>query len=295
MPRRKRRRLSPSDTIFQIFTYIFISFVIIVTLYPFIYIVSSSISDSSYVARAEIWLYPKGINFNAYERVFKDPMLLTSYGNTLLYVFAGTLINLIMTTMTAYPLSRRSFSGRRFLMKMITFTMFFSGGMVPTYLLVKGIGILNTRWAMVIPVAISTYNLIIMRSFFEEIPESLHEAATIDGANDLQILFKIFLALSKPILATMVLFYAVSHWNSYFNAMLYLNKEEMQPLQMFLRKILIQYESSDMITDIIQDRDSVSLTIRYAAIVISTLPIICVYPFLQKYFVKGVMIGAVKG
>ena len=173
--------------------------------------------------------------------------------------------------------------------------MFFSGGMVPTYLLVKNLGLINNIWALILPVAISTYNLIVTRTFLEGIPESLHEAATIDGANELQIFLRIYLPLSKAILATMTLFYAVSHWNGYFNAMLYLNKESLQPLQIFLRNVLIQYEASEMMTDIIQDRDSVSQTIRYATIMISVIPIMCVYPFLQKYFVKGVMIGAVKG
>lgn len=291
----RRIKNSPGDLVFTVITYLVVSLVIVVTLYPFIYIISNSISESGAVARSEIWLLPKGINFDAYTRVFKDPLLLTSYGNTLWYVCIGTLINLGMTTSLAYPLSRRAFQGRRILMIAVTFTMFFSGGMVPTYILIQKLGLLNTRWALVLPVAISTYNLIVTRSFLENIPESLHEAATIDGASELTIFIRIFLPLSKPILATMTLFYAVAHWNSYFNAMLYLTREQLYPLQLFLRRILIQYEASEMMTDVIQDRDSISMTIRYAAIIISTLPIICVYPFLQKYFVKGVMIGAIKG
>jgi putative aldouronate transport system permease protein len=180
-------------------------------------------------------------------------------------------------------------------MLFIGFTMFFNGGLVPTYLLVKNLHLINTRWALVFPVAISTWNLIIMRTFFEGIPDSLHEAATIDGCSEVGILTRIYIRLSGPIMAVMVLFYAVAHWNSFFNAMMYLNGEELAPLQILLRKILIQYDNSDMMKDLSQGRDVVGQTIRYSTIVVSILPIITVYPFLQKYFVKGVMIGAIKG
>ena len=290
------KRRTAGDAAFSVVTYVFILLVLLVTLYPFLYIISSSISDAGAVARAEVWLLPKGpLNVDAYQRVLSDPMLLTSYGNTLWYVAVGTIVNLVMTTTLAYPLARTGFKGKRVLMMGIVFTMYFSGGMVPGYILVKNLGLIDNRWALIIPVAISTYNLIVTRSFFEGIPDTIHEAATIDGAGEFRIFSQIILPLSKPILATMVLFYAVSHWNSYFNAMLYLNKEEFYPLQLFLRRILIQYEASEMMTDVMNNRDSVSMTIRYAAIVISTLPIMCVYPFLQKYFVKGVMVGAIKG
>jgi len=264
-------------------------------MYPFVFVASASISYTQYLARQEIWLYPRGINFNAYRRVLNDPMLLTSYRNTLWQVAVGTTINLFMTTTLAYSLSRRNFSGRRFLMMAVVFTMFFSGGMIPTYMIVRSLGLLNTLWALVIPTAISTWNLIVTRSFFDSVPESYHEAATIDGAGEFRIFSTIILPLSKPILATMVLFYAVAHWNSFFNALLYINREHLFPLQIFLRRILIQYEASDMMVDVILDREAVGLSIRYAAIIISTVPILCVYPFLQKYFVKGVMIGGIKG
>jgi putative aldouronate transport system permease protein len=288
-------RKTPEDVVFAAATNIFVVFVIFVTLYPFIFIASASISNASAVTRMEVWLLPKGINFDAYRRVFREAQLLVSYRNTIWYVLVGTTINLIMTTLLAYPLSRRRFQGRRFLMIAITFTMFFSGGMVPSFILVRSLGLINTRWALVIPSAISTYNLIVTRTFFENIPESLHEMATIDGAGEFRIFIRIFLPLSMPILATLVLFYAVGHWNTYFNAMLYLSRESLYPLQIFLRKILLQYEANDLMLDIQLDRNDISRTIRYATIMISTLPIICVYPFLQKYFVKGVMIGAIKG
>lgn len=287
--------MTVGDVIFSAITYLFIGLVIIATIYPFIYIISCSISDSNAVARGEVWLLPVNINFNAYERVVTDPKLWRSYGNTIFIAVVGTAINLALTTSFAYPLSRRNFSARRFLMIGVTITMFFSGGMVPTYLLVKGLGLINNIWSLIIPVGISTYNLIVTRSFLESIPESMHEAAIIDGANEFQTFVKIYLPLSKAILATMTLFYAVSYWNSYFNAMLYLNKESLYPLQIFLRNILIQYEANELMTDIIQDKDSISQTIRYATIMVSVIPIMCVYPFLQKYFAKGVMIGAVKG
>jgi putative aldouronate transport system permease protein len=295
MTKRIWGRKTPEDIIFAAATNIFVIFTVFVTLYPFVFIASSSISNAGAVTRMEVWLLPKGINFDAYRRVFRDAQLWVSYRNTIWYVLVGTIVNLIMTTLLAYPLSRRRFQGRRFLMIAITFTMFFSGGMVPSFILVRSLGLINTRWALVIPSAISTYNLIVTRTFFEGIPESLHEMATIDGAGEFRIFIQIFLPLSMPILATLVLFYAVGHWNTYFNAMLYLSREALYPLQIFLRKILLQYEANDMVLDIQIDRNDISRTIRYATIMISTLPIICVYPFLQKYFVKGVMIGAIKG
>ncbi|MDR0450516.1 MAG: carbohydrate ABC transporter permease [Treponema sp.] len=288
-------RKTPEDIVFAAATNIFVLFVVFVTLYPFIFIASASISNASAVTRMEVWLLPKGINFGAYRRVFRETQLWISYRNTIWYVAVGTTVNLIMTTLLAYPLSRRRFQGRRFLMIAITFTMFFSGGMIPSFILVRSLGLINTRWALVIPSAISTYNLIVTRTFFENIPESLHEMATIDGAGEFRIFVRIFLPLSLPILGTLVLFYAVGHWNTYFNAMLYLSRDALYPLQIFLRKILLQYEANDLVLDIQLDRNDISQTIRYATIMISTLPIICVYPFLQKYFVKGVMIGAIKG
>lgn len=289
------KRLTAGDRIFLIVDYIILLFVMIITLYPFIYVVSASISDPGALARGEVWLLPKGFSLDAYRRVFDNPQIWNSYYNTIWYVVVGTAINLFMTIITAYPLSRKSFSGRSTIMMLIAFTMFFGGGMVPTYLLIKELGLLNTRWAIVLPGAISTWNLIIMRTFFESIPESLQEAAIIDGCNDISILARIVLPLSMPVIAVMVLFYAVAHWNSYFNALLYLNDQKLYPLQMVLRQILIQLEGNEMIQDLTEGREATSQTVRYATIIVAIVPIICVYPFLQKYFVKGVMIGAIKG
>jgi putative aldouronate transport system permease protein len=288
-------RMTWGDRVFLVFDYALIACILVITLYPFVYVVSASISDPLILKRGEIWLWPRGIQFMAYQRVFRDSTIWTSYYNTIWYVTVGTAINVLLTTLTAFPLSRRSFSGRNTVMMFIAFTMFFSGGMVPTYLLVKSLGLMNSRLAVVLPVAISTWNTIIMRTFFEGIPVELEEAAKIDGQNELGILMRIFIPLSKPVLAVMVLFYAVGHWNSWFNAMLYLNDTGKYPLQMILRKILIQFDQNSMMTGVLRDRDMVGQNIRYATIVISTVPILCVYPFLQKYFVKGAMIGAIKG
>jgi putative aldouronate transport system permease protein len=290
-----RKRLTTGDIVFYVIDYFLIFLVILVTLYPFVYIFSASISESSALGRGEVWLFPKGFNLDAYKIVFDDQQVWTSYSNTIWYVVVGTAINMFLTTITAYPLSRKKFSGRDKIMMFIAFTMFFSGGLVPGYLLVRKLGLINTRWAIVLPAGISTWNMIIMRTFFEGIPESLHEAATIDGCSDMRILFKIFLPLSLPVIAVMVLFYAVGHWNSYFSALVYINDQNLYPLQMHLRKILIQFNQNEMLDQLTEGRDVVGQSVRYATIIVSTVPILMVYPFLQKYFVKGVMVGAIKG
>ncbi len=289
------KRSTAGDRIFYVIDYFLLALVICITLYPFIFVFSASISDPGALGRGEVWLWPVGFSTNAYKIVMEDKEIWTGYGNTIWYVVVGTTINIILTTITAYPLSRENFSARDKIMMFIAFTMFFSGGMIPTYLLVKELGLINSRWALVIVGGISTWNLIIMRTFFEGIPASLHEAATIDGASELQILVKIFLPLSLPVMAVMVLFYAVGHWNSYFPALMYLNDGEKYPLQMILRKILIQYDQNKMVEEMTQGREVVGQAVRYATIIVSTVPILLIYPFLQKYFVTGVMIGAIKG
>jgi putative aldouronate transport system permease protein len=288
-------RLPWGDRVFLFFDYLVITLFLCITLYPFLYVISASVSDPTALGRGEVWLWPVGLQLNSYRRVFSDPQIWSSYYNTIWFVVVGTSINLFMTTVTAYPLSRRYFGGRSKVMMFIAFTMFFSGGMVPSYLLVKSLGLMNNRLAVVLPMAISTWNMIIMRTFFEGIPMELEEAAKIDGENDLGILARVFLPLSKPVIAVMLLFYAVAHWNSWFTAMLYLNDTNKYPLQMLLRKILIQFDQNTIMSDVMQGRDVVGQSIRYAIIMVATVPILCVYPFLQKYFVKGVMIGAIKG
>ncbi|MEG1891907.1 MAG: carbohydrate ABC transporter permease, partial [Clostridia bacterium] len=241
-------------------------------------------------------LLPKGFSLSAYSVVFKNSSILTGYANTIFYVVVSTALNLALTILGAYVLSRKGFMWGPPIMVLITITMFFSGGMIPTYLLVEGLGMVDTRLALILPTAINTYNLIIMRTSFAAVPDALEESAKIEGANDFQILLRIFIPVSTAVIAVMVLYYAVEHWNSWFQSVLYLRTRSLYPLQLILREILIMNSLDSMKENIdITDLDRVADTIKYATIVISTLPIMVLYPCLQKYFVKGVMIGAVKG
>lgn len=290
------RKLPLSRKIFIIFDICFLLLMAVITLYPIVYVTSMSISGDTAVMQNKVWLWPVGINFKAYEGVFKYPGLLLSYGNTIYYTVFGTLINIVLTICGAYPLSRHRFKGKGFFTFIIVFTMLFSGGLIPGYLLVKDLHMLDTRWALLIPGAVSTWNLMIMRSFFYNIPSELEEAAHIDGCGDLRLLLQIILPLSIPSIATITLFYAVGHWNSFFQAMIYLPRaKDLRPLQLLLRDIVIQNQTDTMITSSSQDVVGLSETIKYATIMVATIPILCVYPFIQKYFVSGVMIGAVKG
>lgn len=290
-----RIKLSNGEKAFYAVDYLFVLFVVIITLYPFIYILAASLSDPFAVVRGDVVVFPKGFTIEAYKAVFKSNEIWYSYKNTVWYVVVGTAVNVFLTMIMAYPLSRRTFSGRKIINLFVAFTMFFSAPLVPTFLVVKNAGLINSMWSLVIPTAIDAYYLIIMRSFFQEIPESVLEAARIDGCNDLQILFRIVIHLSGPVIAVMVLFYAVFHWNSYFSALLYLNDDKKYPLQMILRKILIGMDANKMAGGAYDRKDMVTMSVRFATIIVSTVPIICIYPFLQKYFVKGVMIGSVKG
>ncbi|AYB43009.1 carbohydrate ABC transporter permease [Paenibacillus lautus] len=266
-----------------------------VTLYPFVYVAFASFSDPASLAQHRGLLFaPLDINFGAYKAVFNNPMITTGYRNTLIYVVAGTAINLVATAIGAYVLSRRNLYFKNVLMMLIVITMFFGGGLIPTYLLINNLGMLNTIWAMLIPGMIGTFNMIIMRTAFQSVPISLEESAKIDGANDLIILFRIIIPLSMPVIAVMILWYAVGHWNSYFGALIYLRDRELFPLQLVLREILITNTTDSMMTEASGDRMAIADTIKYATIIVSTLPILLLYPFLQKYFVKGVLIGAIK-
>ena len=262
---------------------------------PLLHIISGSFSDPMSLLRGEVGLLPKGFTTSMYEKVFKDSEIWQGYWNTIVYTVVGTLISVALTACGAYPLSRKDFFGRNVFMGLFVFTMFFTGGMIPTYLLVKGLGMLNTMWALVLPSAVSTYNLIIMRTFFQtSIPGELAESASLDGCNDLGIFFRIVIPLSAPIFAVMVLFYGVAQWNSWFPALLYISDRTLYPLQMVLREVLIQSDISNMAGST-GDVEVIGDGLKYATMVVATLPIMCLYPFLQKYFVKGVMIGAVKG
>ncbi|MCM2998681.1 carbohydrate ABC transporter permease [Paenibacillus cellulositrophicus] len=267
-----------------------------VTLYPFLYVLFASLSDPAEMARFRGMLfYPKGFNLEAYKAVMDNPMILTGYRNTIFYVAGGTAINLFMTTLGAYALSRRNVYFSNSIMFMIVITMVFNGGLIPSFLLVNSLGMLDTPWALLLPGAVSSFNLIIMRTAFQAVPVSLEESARIDGANDWTIMSRIIVPLSMPVIAVMILWYAVGHWNSYFSALIYLRDRELFPLQLVLREILISNSTDSMTTDAAaSDRLDIGITIKYATIIISTLPILCLYPFLQKYFVHGVLIGALK-
>ena len=285
------------DKIFRWVVAIILLFVNAIMLYPFILIISLSISDPEAVLRGEVTFLPVGFSFRAYEKMITTSNFLRSYGNTILYATVGTIITLALTALTAFPLSVQKFKTRKYLNLYYMITMFFYGGMIPTFLVIRELGIIDTLWAMVLPGALTAYNIMIFRSFFQGIPESLHESAYIDGANDWRILFSIILPLSKPVIATVALFTIVRHWNSFFNALLYLNDPNKFPLQMILRNILTGAEQLDKDSGAFDTLANTSVTesLKDASIIITTLPVICVYPFIQRYFVKGVMIGSVKG
>ena len=277
--------------LFDLLILLIMLLVIVVCLYPLVYVLSMSISDPLAAARREVWLLPKGFSVSSYQIIFENQQVWRSYYNTIYYTVFGTIINVVMTIILAYPLSRRNFFLRNPISIMVTFTMFFGGGLVPSFILINQLGLYNTRWAILIPSAISAYNMIIAKTFFQSIPESLIESAKLDGASDLRILFSIVFPLSMPIISVLVLYYAVGHWNSYFPALLYLNDADLQPLQLYLRRILIENTgelSGDMAISV--DKSLAAMQLKYSIIIVSTLPILCIYPFLQKYFVKGVMI-----
>ncbi|PAF29167.1 carbohydrate ABC transporter permease [Paenibacillus sp. 7516] len=290
---------SRGDRAVEWMIYAALALVSVVVLYPVFFVGIASISNPENVMRGEVWLWPKNLSLVGYERLFANSELMKGYGNTLLYTVAGTMLNLVMTIAAAYPLSRPDFRGRTVFTILVVFTMFFSGGMIPTYLLIKDLGMLDTFWVMIIPSALSVWNMLIMKTFFQNsIPKEIQEAAFMDGCSNMKVLLRIVLPLSGPVLAVMVLFYAVGHWNSYFNALIYLSDRDKYPLQLFLREILVQGQMQEMV-DISDDSLARSMmdaeAIKYAAVIITNLPMLILYPFLQKYFIKGIMIGAVKG
>ncbi|QNK59532.1 carbohydrate ABC transporter permease [Paenibacillus sp. PAMC21692] len=286
---------SAGERIFDIGNMMFMIVLSIVSLYPLLYVLFASFSDPDLMMRHRgLLLFPQGFSLSSYIHVFDNPMIRIGYMNTMFYVILGTLLNIVMTALGAYALSRKGVMWRNPIMFLIVFTMFFQGGLIPSYLLIGNIGLMDTRWALILPAAMSAYNLIIMRTSFQAIPVSLEEAARIDGANDFVILYKVILPLSLPVIAVMLLFYGVGHWNSWFSALVYLRTRELFPLQLLLREILITNDTRAMMTKIAGDKASIGMTIKYATIIVSTLPILFIYPFLQKYFNKGVLIGALK-
>ena len=292
------RTQSASDKLLDLIIWVLVAFAVAVTAYPFLYVVSVAFSDGAAVARGDVYLFPVGFSLETFRMVMDYDQLWVAYGNTIFYTIAGTICNVIFTCLAAYPLSRHQFFLRRKLNFFVAFTMYFSGGLIPTYMVVTGMGLYNSRLAMILPVLLSTYNMMICRSAMEAVPEDLFECAALEGANDFYMLTRIAVPLIKPTLAVLTLYYAVARYNDFFNAMLYLGKSELQPLQMFLRRILILSSS-----EILQQAGTAgaaaaaqnTLKIRSVCIVLAAVPIFCITPFVQKYLVSGTMLGAVKG
>lgn len=290
-------RKSTSRKVFEVFNVIFMLLLCAVMLYPFIWTASASLSNSGAVGAGQVTLLPVGFTTAAYENVLGYTKVWVSYGNTIWYTVVGTLVSLILTICGAYPLSRADFYGKGVFVFFITLTMIFSGGLIPSFLVNKALGLYNTRWAIILPGALSTMNMIIMRTFFQNIPDALEEAATIDGCSDFQILVKIILPLSTASIMTIGMFYAVGYWNSWFSALIYLRDADKYPLQLVLRQIVLQNQILDLQgVEGAMDADKMTgESIKYAVVMVATVPILCVYPFVQKYFVKGVMVGSIKG
>lgn len=297
--KKSKIKLCREDKIYYAVSGIIITLIMISVLYPVVYIVSASFSSGSAVISGQVLLWPVEFCLDGYQAVFAHKDILSSYANSIFYTVVGTLINLCMTLIAAYPLSRKDLPGRGYITFFFTFTMFIGGGMIPNYLVVKGLGMLNTRWALLIPGAISTYNMFVVKNFIQSnIPGELLEASRMDGCSDTNYFFSIVLPLSKASIAVIALYYAVGHWNSYFSALMYLNDRSKIPLQLVLREILVNNQvSADMIIDpeLYEKKQNVAQLLKYSLIVVSSVPIICVYPFVQKHFVKGVMVGSVKG
>lgn len=285
-------------SIFDVIVHIIGAILLLAVLYPLVLILSCSVSDPQFVATGQVLLFPKGITFDGYKQIFKNQDILTGYGNTVFYTVLGTMINLAVTVPAGYALTKKTLPGGKLFMAFFMVIMYFSGGLIPTFLVVKGLGLYNTRIVLLILGAYNTYNCIICRTFFDSMPKELEEAAVIDGCSVTGTFFKVVLPLSKALMGVMVLYFAVGHWNAYFNALIYIKDDVMQPLQVFLRRILIlaqQQASMEEAAEYAQSLVNLEALIRYAVIVVSSLPLLIVYPFLQKYFDQGVMIGSVKG
>lgn len=292
-------RDSGGDRAFTAFNYVALALFTLAVLYPLVYVVSASISDSGRVVSGEVWLWPVDIDWAAYRAVFAYDAIISGFGNSLFYALAGSLVGTVITLLAAYPLSRRSLPGKGILMSLFVFTMMFSGGLIPTYLVVSKLGLLNTRWAIILPGAMAVFNVIITRTFFQvTIPEELHEAARVDGCDDFRFFARIVLPLSKPIIAVNMLFYAVGQWNSFFSALIYLTNESLFPLQLVLRQILIQSSVDPSAvgdaTELLR-RQELRQQLKFALIVVASVPPLLVYPFVQKHFVKGALVGSLKG
>lgn len=294
---------SRADKAFDITLFIILTLILIIVAYPLYFVIIASISDPQAVSGGDVTFLPVGFSLDGYAEVFKDTRVMRSFVNSIFYTTVGTCINLIVTIPTAYTLSRRQFAGKKFVTFFYMVTMFVSGGMIPTYLVVKNMQMLDTMWSLIVPGAMSVYNMIVARTFFESsLPEELFEAATVDGCGHTKFFFKIALPLSKAIIAIMVLYYGIGHWNNYFSALLYMKTEDKYPLQLVLRSILISNEAnlSMAVTTpemqaALQEQQALVDLMKYSLIIVSSIPVMILYPFIQKHFVKGVMIGSVKG
>lgn len=293
-------RETRSDKIYGVFSHIIILLVMVILVYPIWAVVVASFSDPTELYKSSFHFWPETVTLDSYKLVFRDDSFLTGIWNSVKYTAVGTFINVILNICAAYPLSKRNFKGQSLLMKLLTFTMFFSGGMVPTYILINKMHLIDSFWVMILPSAIGTFNVILMRTYFQtNIPQELEEAASVDGCTNFKFLIHIALPLSIPIIVVVALYYGVGHWNDYFTAMMYLTKRQLYPLQLVLREILLENEAGKMLnvaTDAAYAERMMSrMGLKYAVIVISTIPILVIYPFVQKFFSKGVMVGAVKG
>lgn len=293
------KRKSKSDILFDFLNIGFLTVGMLLILYPLFFVLIASVSDPNAIYAGQVWLFPKGLTFDGYERIFNDASIWRGYANSLLYAVVGTAISVTLTLFAAYPLSRKDMIGRNLFMWFFLLTTFFNGGLIPTYLLVKDLAMINTIWALVLPGAAGVFNIIIVRTFFQStIPDEMREAAFIDGCSNTKFFLQMVIPLSKPIIAVMVLFHMVGFWNSFFDALIYLHDQAKYPLQLVLRNILVQNQvNSSMMIDVDSYAAKLRVTelIKYGVIIVASLPLLILYPFLQRYFVKGVMIGSIKG
>ncbi|MFV2011458.1 MULTISPECIES: carbohydrate ABC transporter permease [unclassified Micromonospora] len=295
----RRRPRRPDDTrgyrIFQAANGIILTGVVIVTLYPFVNIIARSLSDEGYIRSGQVNIIPRGFNLDTYRLVISDSMFWINYRNTVVYTVTATVISIVLTTCYAYVLSKKDLKGRGMLVGIAVFTMFFSGGLIPNYVLITSLGLKNSIWAIVLPNAISVFNLLVMKAFFESLPTDLEEAAAVDGLSTYGILWRIVIPLSKAIMATMVLFYSVSFWNSWFSAFLYMDRSELFPVTVYLRNLIAGATTATSAGSSSDNLAQAAANIQAVTIILTVLPIVMVYPFIQRYFVTGIMLGAVKG
>ena len=291
-------RDTSGDRVFNAANYAILTLFLIIILYPLVYILSSSISDPDAVTSGRVWLWPVDPTLIAYARIFRDPALINGFLNSVFYTVVGTAINVVLTILAGYPLSRRDLPGRGIILFLFLFTTLFTGGLIPTYIVVGELGLLNTRWAMILPPALAVWNVIITRTYFQTtIPDELLEAAQLDGSSDFRFLWDVVRPLSGPIIAVNALFYAVGHWNGYFNALIYLTDPDLYPLQLVLRSILVQNQTNLRMTGDVESmllRENLADLLKYALIVVASIPLLIAYPFVQRHFVKGALIGSLK-